>query len=121
MNSRSLLLAIPIALSLVSGAAAQSRLRWELPCAITGEDGKKLDSPVEGYVCDYILANNMQFTSLASLTGLPAMSVPVGFDRSGLPIGLQIIGPALAEDQVLRIGAGLQASLDYHRKAPPGF
>ncbi|RWH72929.1 MAG: amidase [Mesorhizobium sp.] len=80
----------------------------------------QLDVEIDGTMKN-ILANNMQFTSLASLTGLPAMSVPVGFDSSGLPIGLQIIGPALGEDQVLRIGAGLQASLDCYRKAPPGF
>ncbi|MER9934179.1 amidase [Mesorhizobium sp. M0088] len=80
----------------------------------------QLDVEIDG-VMKNILANNMQFTSLASLTGLPAISVPVGFDRGGLPIGMQIIGPALAEDQVLRIGAGLQAGLDCHRKAPPGF
>lgn len=43
-------------------------------------------------------------TAPANLTGLPALSVPCGFDPSGLPIGLQIMGRPLAETEIARIG-----------------
>ena len=43
-------------------------------------------------------------TAPANLTGLPALSVPCGFDSSGLPVGLQIIGRPLAETEISRIG-----------------
>lgn len=43
-------------------------------------------------------------TAPANLTGQPALSVPCGFDPSGLPIGLQIIGRPLAETEIARIG-----------------
>lgn len=53
----------------------------------------------------------------ASLAGLPALSVPAGFtaDASRLPIGLQLIGPALSEGRLLRVAAALAAAPD----APP--
>lgn len=44
-----------------------------------------------------------------SITGLPALSVPCGFTGTGMPVGLQIIGPRQREDKVLRFGAGFQA------------
>ena len=62
---------------------------------------------------------NMQFTSLGSVTGLPASSVPMGFDDGGLPIGLQIIVPAFGEARALRIGHQLQLVTDFHRVRPP--
>jgi len=45
------------------------------------------------------------FTWPMNLAGLPALTVPCGFDRDGLPIGLQIVGPWLGEDRVLRLAA----------------
>jgi aspartyl-tRNA(Asn)/glutamyl-tRNA(Gln) amidotransferase subunit A len=48
------------------------------------------------------------FTWPMNLAGLPAATVPCGFDRDGLPIGLQIVAPWLGEDRVLRIAALLE-------------
>ncbi|MFH1130999.1 MAG: amidase [Pseudomonadota bacterium] len=45
----------------------------------------------------------MRFTSAANLTGLPAISLPAGYDQNGLPIGIQLIGRAFEEHLLLRI------------------
>ena len=60
----------------------------------------------------------MQFTGLPSLTGLPAISVPCGFSREGLPIGMQIIGRPFDEARLFRIADAYQALTDWHRRAP---
>jgi aspartyl-tRNA(Asn)/glutamyl-tRNA(Gln) amidotransferase subunit A len=65
-----------------------------------------------------MLSAIMQFTGLPSLTGLPAVSAPCGFDDGGLPIGVQIIGRPFAEGTVLRAAAALQSVTDHHRQHP---
>ena len=57
--------------------------------------GEKADNPLEMYLSDV-------FTVTANLAGLPGISVPCGQDDAGLPIGLQIIGPALGEAKILK-------------------
>jgi len=52
--------------------------------------------------------------------GLPALSMPCGFTKSGLPIGLQIIAPARAEDTLLRVAAAIEDALDISKRQPPG-
>jgi Asp-tRNA(Asn)/Glu-tRNA(Gln) amidotransferase A subunit family amidase len=47
-----------------------------------------------------------------NLTGQPALSLPCGFDPSGLPVGLQVVGPQRRDDLVLGVGAALEAALD---------
>ena len=59
-----------------------------------------------------------QFTMPFSLAGLPAISVPCGFDRAGLPIGMQIVGGRLQESLVLRIAAAFEAATQFHRRSP---
>jgi aspartyl-tRNA(Asn)/glutamyl-tRNA(Gln) amidotransferase subunit A len=66
-----------------------------------------------------MLSAIMQFTGLPSLTGLPAVSVPCGFDDAGLPIGVQLIGRPFAEATLLRAAAAFQARTDFHRRVPP--
>lgn len=56
-----------------------------------------------------------------NLTGLPALSVPCGFDAEGMPIGLQIIGKPFAEPTVLGIGAAYEASTDWSGHSPAGL
>jgi aspartyl-tRNA(Asn)/glutamyl-tRNA(Gln) amidotransferase subunit A len=58
--------------------------------------GEKVDDPLAMYLNDV-------FTVTANLTGLPGISVPCGNDADGLPIGLQVIGPALGEHTILRL------------------
>lgn len=54
-----------------------------------------------------------------SLGGWPAISVPCGFSRSNLPIGLLIGGPALAEPRVLALAQAYEQATDWHRRRPP--
>jgi aspartyl-tRNA(Asn)/glutamyl-tRNA(Gln) amidotransferase subunit A len=65
-----------------------------------------------------MLSAIMQFTGLPSLTGLPAISVPCGFDDAGLPVGMQLIGRPFAESTLLRAAAGFQAGTGFHTAAP---
>ena len=50
--------------------------------------------------------------------GLPAVSVPCGFTRAGLPVGLQIAGANGAEGSVLSLAAAYQKETDWHTKRP---
>jgi aspartyl-tRNA(Asn)/glutamyl-tRNA(Gln) amidotransferase subunit A len=50
--------------------------------------------------------------------GLPAISVPCGFTKAGLPIGLQIIGPHWREDRVLQLAHAYEQATDWHRWSP---
>jgi aspartyl-tRNA(Asn)/glutamyl-tRNA(Gln) amidotransferase subunit A len=52
---------------------------------------------------------NDVFAVPASLAGLPAMSVPAGLDRKGLPLGLQLIGRPFDEQGVLDAGLAIEA------------
>ena len=54
------------------------------------------------------------------LTGLPALAIPCGFSDSGLPISLQLAGPAFAEARVLSAGHAYQQATDWHLRSPPG-
>ena len=63
--------------------------------------GEKNADPLSMYLNDV-------FAVPASLAGLPAMSVPGGLDKQGLPLGLQIIGKALDEQAVLNAGLAIE-------------
>jgi aspartyl-tRNA(Asn)/glutamyl-tRNA(Gln) amidotransferase subunit A len=67
--------------------------------------GEKLDDPVAMYLNDLA-------TIPANLAGVPGISVPSGLaDEDGLPTGVQVLAPALADDRVYRVGAALEARL----------
>jgi len=61
----------------------------------------------------------LRLTRPANLAGVPAISVPCGFTKSGLPIGLQIIGKPLSEDLVLRAAYAYEGATPWHRQFPP--
>ncbi len=54
----------------------------------------------------------------ANFTGLPAISVPCGFTQKGLPIGLQLIGPAFDEARLLRIAYAYERATEWHKRRP---
>ncbi len=70
----------------------------EYPTEIAGE-------PMDDYI------SWLKFAFLATTTGLPAISVPVGFTAEGLPVGLQLIGPHRAEAKLLQVAHFVEASL----------
>ncbi len=75
--------------------------------------GANVQDPLTMYLCDTL-------TVPASLAGLPALSVPIGLTQAGLPIGVQVIGPCLADERVLAVGAALESLFDFAgRIAPP--
>ncbi|MBS9532566.1 amidase [Mycobacterium sp. M1] len=58
------------------------------------------------------------FTSFCNATGLPAVSVPAGFDDDGLPIGVQLVGRMGAEDTLLRVARQLERAVPWPWQAP---
>lgn len=62
--------------------------------------GEKMDDPLKMYLSDI-------FTIPVNLAGLPAMSLPCGRSKEGLPVGLQLIGKHLDEEMIFRVGHNL--------------
>jgi len=75
--------------------------------------GAKTDDPIQMYLNDI-------YTIGANLAGLPAMSLPCGFVR-GLPVGLQLIAPPLAEAPLLKAAHHFQRATDWHRRVPAEY
>ncbi|MCG8543713.1 MAG: Asp-tRNA(Asn)/Glu-tRNA(Gln) amidotransferase subunit GatA, partial [Alphaproteobacteria bacterium] len=74
--------------------------------------GEKMDDPIAMYLNDV-------FTVPASLAGLPAISVPAGSSRDGLPLGLHVIGKPFDEETVLHLGRVLEDAAGFDAK--PAF
>jgi aspartyl-tRNA(Asn)/glutamyl-tRNA(Gln) amidotransferase subunit A len=73
--------------------------------------GEKTDNPLEMYLSDV-------FTLTLNLAGMCGISVPCGFDSSGLPIGLQLVGPHLGEEAILNAAHAYQQTTDWHVRIP---
>jgi aspartyl-tRNA(Asn)/glutamyl-tRNA(Gln) amidotransferase subunit A len=73
--------------------------------------GEKADDPLQMYLSDLL-------TIGVNLAGNCGISVPCGFDEAGLPIGLQLIGPALAEERVLRAALAYERATDWNTRRP---
>jgi aspartyl-tRNA(Asn)/glutamyl-tRNA(Gln) amidotransferase subunit A len=58
------------------------------------------------------------YTISVNLAGLPALSLPCGFDAGGLPIGMQIIGKHFDESTILRIAYAYEQSTEWHKRKP---
>ncbi len=74
--------------------------------------GEKIDDPLQMYLADI-------YTISANLAGIPAISLPCGFDDNSLPIGMQILAPAFEEEKLLRLSRMFELQTDYHKKKPP--
>lgn len=59
-----------------------------------------------------------RFTRPVNYLGVPSLSIPSGFTRSGLPVGMQLIGRSFDEATLLRIGAAFQRATDFHARVP---
>jgi aspartyl-tRNA(Asn)/glutamyl-tRNA(Gln) amidotransferase subunit A len=53
-----------------------------------------------------------------NLAGLPALVLPCGF-ANGLPVALQVVGPAFSENELIAVGRAFQERTDWHRRRPP--
>ena len=73
--------------------------------------GEKSENPLQMYLSDI-------YTISVNLAGLPAISVPCGFSKGGLPIGLQLIGRAFEEETLLRAAHAYEQSTQWHLKKP---
>ena len=73
--------------------------------------GEKVHDPLQMYLSDI-------FTIPVNLAGIPGMSVPCGFDRKGLPVGLQLMAGHLQEEILFRAAYNLERGLGLERKWP---
>lgn len=73
--------------------------------------GEKLADPLAMYLSDI-------FTIPANLAGLPGISIPCGFSKNGLPIGLQILAKPFDEDTIFRAAYTFEQNTDFHTKRP---
>lgn len=71
--------------------------------------GEKVDNPLAMYLSDV-------YTISSNLSGVPAISVPCGFSKAGLPIGLQIMTKPFNEEMMFRIAHTYEQSTDWHKK-----
>jgi aspartyl-tRNA(Asn)/glutamyl-tRNA(Gln) amidotransferase subunit A len=73
--------------------------------------GEKTDDPLQMYLSDI-------FTISVNLAGLPAISVPCGFTRTGLPIGLQLIAKPFNEALLLKVAHAFEQATEWHGRRP---
>ncbi len=73
--------------------------------------GESLSDPLKMYLSDID-------TVPLNLAGLPGISIPCGFDSKGLPIGAQLIGPALGDGVILNAAHAFQLETNFHRQTP---
>ena len=73
--------------------------------------GEKVDDPLAMYLSDI-------YTISCNLAGIAGISIPCGFTRSNLPIGLQILAPAFAEEKLLRVARMHEKATEWHLKRP---
>ena len=73
--------------------------------------GEKTQDPLQMYLTDI-------FTISTNLAGLPALSLPCGFDSEGLPVGMQIIGKHFDEATILRLGFAYEQATEWHKRKP---
>ena len=71
--------------------------------------GELIDDPLAMYLSDV-------YTLSANLAGIPGLSVPAGMSSGGLPIGLQLLGPPLAEERLLRAARMFERETEWHTR-----
>ena len=73
--------------------------------------GERAKNPLEMYLSDI-------YTIPANLAGIPGISLPCGFSKEGLPVGMQILGKHFEEKKLLQIAYAFERETDFHQKKP---
>lgn len=73
--------------------------------------GEKIDDPLKMYLSDI-------FTISTNLAGIPGISIPCGFTKKGLPVGLQILAKPFAEETILKVAYTYEQHTDWHKQKP---
>jgi aspartyl-tRNA(Asn)/glutamyl-tRNA(Gln) amidotransferase subunit A len=73
--------------------------------------GEKVEDPLKMYLSDI-------YTISANLAGIPGISVPCGFTKKGLPVGLQILAKPLAEETLFKVAYAYEQSTSWHKMEP---
>jgi aspartyl-tRNA(Asn)/glutamyl-tRNA(Gln) amidotransferase subunit A len=73
--------------------------------------GEKTEDPLQMYLTDI-------FTISCNLAGIPGISLPCGFSKEGLPIGMQFLGRSLGEETILNVASSYQKVTDWHLQRP---
>jgi aspartyl-tRNA(Asn)/glutamyl-tRNA(Gln) amidotransferase subunit A len=120
----------------ISGVAYLEAMRWRGPAlaaylaAVAGVDAVLAPAaPVPAPTiaesdvgnspdAEAVIQRLTRFTRPVNYLGLPSLSIPSGFTRGGLPVGMQLIGRSFDEAMLLRIGAAFQRATDFHARAP---
>ncbi len=81
------------------------------PTIAESDVGNSLDA-------EAVIQRVTRFTRPINYLGLPSLSIPTGFTKSGLPVGMQIVGRSFDEAGIIRVGAAFQRATDFHQKVP---
>lgn len=73
--------------------------------------GESLNDPLKMYLGDI-------YTVMVNIAGVPSMAVPCGFDKDGMPIGMQLIGRPFGEAEIMNGASAFQNATDYHKNKP---
>jgi aspartyl-tRNA(Asn)/glutamyl-tRNA(Gln) amidotransferase subunit A len=120
----------------VSGVSYLEAMRWRGPAlaahnaAVAGVDAMIMPvAPVAAPTiaesdvgnspdAEAVIQRLTRFTRPINYLGLPSLSIPTGFTRDGLPVGMQVVGRSFDEAMILRIGAAFQRATDFHDRVP---
>jgi aspartyl-tRNA(Asn)/glutamyl-tRNA(Gln) amidotransferase subunit A len=81
------------------------------PTIAESDVGNSLDA-------EAVIQRVTRFTRPINYLGLPSLSIPTGFSKAGLPIGMQVIGRSFDEAMLIRVGAAFQRATDFHARVP---
>jgi aspartyl-tRNA(Asn)/glutamyl-tRNA(Gln) amidotransferase subunit A len=73
--------------------------------------GERVEDPLKMYLSDI-------YTISANLSGIPAISIPCGFTKKGLPVGLQILAKPFDEEVLFRMAYAYEQNTAWHRTKP---
>ena len=81
------------------------------PTIAESDVGNSLDA-------EAVIQRITRFTRPINYLGLPSLSIPTGFTKAGLPVGMQVVGRSFDEAMLVRIGAAFQRATDFHQRVP---